>query len=38
VWDVASPAERLPDLRPGTDLPTCLRTVVRGETVFAVSF
>jgi len=38
VWDAASPVEGLPDVRPGTDLPTCLRTVVRGETVFAVSF
>ncbi len=24
----------LPDVRPGVELPTCLRTVVRGETIF----
>jgi predicted amidohydrolase YtcJ len=27
----------LPDLRPGQDLPTCLRTVVRGQVVFDAS-
>lgn len=35
LWDVSGPATGLPDVRPGTDLPACLRTVVRGETVFA---
>jgi hypothetical protein len=27
----------LPDVAPGADLPSCLRTVVRGETIFDVS-
>jgi hypothetical protein len=35
VWDATAPAAGLPDVRPGTDLPTCVHTVVRGETVFA---
>jgi len=26
----------LPDLTPGAALPTCVRTVVRGETIFAI--
>jgi predicted amidohydrolase YtcJ len=37
VWQAAEYGDdRLPDLSPGAALPTCLRTVVRGETVFAV--
>lgn len=43
VWDVSGRPARaagktstgLPDLSPGTDLPRCVRTVVRGRTVFA---
>ncbi|HZY28190.1 MAG TPA: amidohydrolase family protein [Jiangellaceae bacterium] len=39
VWDVPpdradEPRTGLPDLSPGSLLPTCLRTVVRGRTVF----
>lgn len=37
VWDVPVPdpdGSGLPDLTPGTPPPTCLRTVVRGTTVF----
>jgi predicted amidohydrolase YtcJ len=35
VWRTAGElADGLPDLTPGTPLPTCLRTVVRGATVF----
>ncbi|MET9021054.1 amidohydrolase family protein [Actinopolymorpha sp. NPDC004070] len=41
VWDGATDASGrvtgdagLPDLRPGTPLPTCVRTVVAGEAVF----
>jgi hypothetical protein len=39
VWDVLpdrvdDPRSGLPDLSAGTPLPTCLRTVVRGRTVF----
>lgn len=30
VWDVPG----LPDLTPGANLPTCLRTVVRGRTIY----
>jgi predicted amidohydrolase YtcJ len=37
VWQAAEYGDDgLPDLSPGAALPTCLRTVVRGETVFAV--
>ena len=38
VWDTAS-ADRtdLTDLSPETDLPRCLRTVVRGQTIFGSS-
>jgi hypothetical protein len=25
----------LPDVAPGTELPTCLRTVVRGQTIYS---
>ncbi|MDH6119019.1 putative amidohydrolase YtcJ [Kitasatospora sp. GAS204A] len=32
--DPRSGTPGLPDLTPGTELPTCLRTVVRGRTVF----
>jgi hypothetical protein len=39
VWDLPpdradEPRTGLPDLSPGSPLPTCLRTVVRGRTVF----
>ncbi len=41
VWDVAGPvsqtggtAAALPELAPGQDVPRCLRTVVRGRTIF----
>lgn len=33
--DPRSGTQGLPDLTPGLELPTCLRTVVRGRTVFA---
>jgi len=33
--DPRSGTQGLPDLTPGNDLPTCLRTVVCGRTVFA---
>lgn len=37
VWQVDEPAGNgLPHLRPDSPLPTCVRTVVRGETVFAI--
>jgi predicted amidohydrolase YtcJ len=37
VWQAAEYGDDgLPDVSPGAALPTCLRTVVRGETVFAV--
>ncbi len=32
IWTAGGPG--LPDLAPGTDLPTCRRTVVRGSTVY----
>ncbi|HEY3632092.1 MAG TPA: amidohydrolase family protein, partial [Jatrophihabitantaceae bacterium] len=38
VWS-AGPVDEdtgLPDVSPGAELPTCLRTVVRGETIFAI--
>jgi predicted amidohydrolase YtcJ len=34
VWDAAGPG--LPDVTPGRPLPRCLRTVVRGTTVYEV--
>lgn len=37
VWDVHSPpadAPWLPDLHPDAELPTCVRTVVSGQTIF----
>lgn len=34
VWDARSGPGGLPDLSPGADRPACVRTVVRGETVF----
>ena len=35
VWDAPAglDADGLPDLTPGTTLPTCVRTVVDGRTV-----
>lgn len=38
IWDISQcgplTSAGLPDLTPGTSLPTCLRTVVRGTTVY----
>jgi predicted amidohydrolase YtcJ len=36
VWDAPATAGGLPDLSPDAPLPTCLRTVVRGTTVYEV--
>jgi predicted amidohydrolase YtcJ len=37
LWEVGSPVRtRLPDLTPGQPLPECLRTVLRGRTIFQV--
>jgi predicted amidohydrolase YtcJ len=35
VWQVGELRNGLPDLAPGSDLPNCVRTVLRGETIFA---
>jgi predicted amidohydrolase YtcJ len=34
VWDTASADGTEPDLSPEADLPRCLRTVTRGQTIF----
>jgi predicted amidohydrolase YtcJ len=34
VWQVGEMRDGLPDVAPGADLPTCMRTVLRGETIF----
>lgn len=34
VWQVGELRDALPDLTPGADLPSCRRTVLRGETIF----
>lgn len=35
IWDTGQPpGHGLPDLAPGRPLPVCLRTVLRGETIF----
>jgi predicted amidohydrolase YtcJ len=34
VWRVGELRDGLPDLASGADLPSCLRTVLRGETIF----
>jgi len=34
VWQFGELRGALPDLAPGTDLPRCVRTVLRGETIF----
>jgi hypothetical protein len=35
VWQVGELHNGLPDLAPAADLPRCVRTVVRGETIFS---
>lgn len=37
VWDTPEPSGDLPALRPGAPLPTCLRTVHNGTTIFEVN-
>jgi hypothetical protein len=34
VWHVDELRDGLPDLAPASDLPSCVRTVLRGETIF----
>ena len=34
VWHVDELREGLPDMAPASDLPSCVRTVLRGETIF----
>ena len=34
VWHAAEAEPGLPDVSPGRDLPTCVRTVLRGVTIF----
>jgi predicted amidohydrolase YtcJ len=33
AWQVGELRDGLPDLTPGADLPSCVRTVLRGETI-----